>query len=97
MDVYLLFHEEQGERIVRGVYADESDALAACTTRTPSGATSRAYDAHTKWCCTVEAMEVHQATIEKSEPLATSPSMSAESPHTSASMRSGDDSPGSPV
>ena len=41
--------------------------------------------------------EVHQATIEKSEPLATSPSMSAERPHTSASIRSGDDSPGSPV
>ena len=39
----------------------------------------------------------HHATMLKSEPVATSPSMSPDNAHTSASSLSGDDSPGSPV
>jgi len=39
----------------------------------------------------------HHATIEKSEPDATSPSINPDSAQTSASSRSGEASPGSPV
>lgn len=42
-------------------------------------------------------VRLHHATIEKSEPDAVSPSISPDSAQTSASSRSGDDSPGSPV
>ena len=60
MKVYLLVHDDNyGGTSVLGVYADQSDALADRTTRTPSGAPSQAYDAHSEWCCTVEAREVH--------------------------------------
>ena len=50
---------------------------------------SRIYDISTRF--------VHHATMLKSEPVATSPSMSPDNAQTSASSLSGDDSPGSPV
>ena len=100
MEVYLLVHDfmyEESYSFVRGVYADEADALRERVTRTASGARSRAYDAHSENCCSVETWEIHQATMLKSSPEATSPSIRLDRPQTSASSRSGDASPGSPV
>ena len=97
MEVYVLIHYEYDDLRLLGVYEAESDALAARISRTPSGARSRAYDAHSENCCSVETWEVHQATMLKSSPEATSPSIRLDRPQTSASSRSGDASPGSPV
>ena len=97
MEVYVLIHYEYEATFLRGVYEAEAEALAARISRTPGGARSHAAEAHSELCCEVETREFHQATMLKSSPEATSPSIRLDRPQTSASSRSGDASPGSPV
>lgn len=60
--VYLLIHDDRdydmGDKYVRGVYATEAAAKEAVATRTPSGAISRRFDAHSEYCCDVEAFDL---------------------------------------
>lgn len=60
--VYLLVHDDRwydmGDTYVRGVYVTEAAARKAVATRTPSGALSRRFDAHSEHCCDVEASDL---------------------------------------
>lgn len=80
MNVYLLIHDDRmydmGDTYVRGVYARREDAEASIISRTASGAVSRAHDAHSASCCSVDEQEVTAgATVDvKSDPPPPSPS-----------------------
>ena len=56
--VYIVLHAEYDDLRIRGVYANRAAAEASLVTRTPSGAKSRAADAHDDWCCDIEEWEV---------------------------------------
>ena len=60
--VYVLWHDDRyydmGDSFIRGIYLTAELAEADVITRTPGGAKSRAYDAHDKHCCGVEAHDL---------------------------------------
>lgn len=57
MNVYVLFHDDRyydmGDAYIRAVFLHEKDAHTSITTRTASGARSKAWDAHNEDCCSV--------------------------------------------
>jgi hypothetical protein len=63
--VYLLVHDDVGDVGVRGVYDSREAAEKALVTRTPSGAVSKAWDAHNDGCCGVQEWDVESLVEDK--------------------------------